>query len=129
MRAVKSGIVELFVNEWVLAELADVLWRPAVRRRFPRLTPQGCEEFLCSVRDLGKPVDACGLGLRYARDPRDLPYLELAIQSRAQFLVTRDADLLSIPASTDPEAIRIRELAPDLRIVDPTQFLAAILTR
>ena len=129
MRAVRSGDVQLFVSDLVLAELADALWRTSIRRKLPRLTPQVCEEFLCSVREVATHIEARSLGLRFARDPDDIPYIELAIQSQAQFLVTRDADLLSIPSSTDPDALRIRQLAPNIQIVDPVQFLAALPTR
>ena len=81
------------------------------------------------MREVATHIEARSLGLRFARDPDDIPYIELAIQSQAQFLVTRDADLLSIPSSTDPDALRIRQLAPNIQIVDPVQFLAALPTR
>jgi putative PIN family toxin of toxin-antitoxin system len=48
------------------------------------------------------------------RDPADIPFLELAAQGKADFLVTGDADMLSIKERTA------------YKIITPTEFMAAL---
>lgn len=55
------------------------------------------------------------MGITLARDPKDEPYLNLAAHSQADYLVSRDRDLL--------EADAIAKKMPTLRIVDPVAFL------
>jgi len=52
------------------------------------------------------------------RDPKDEPYINLAIAARARYLVTRDKNLLDLK---DDEALR--RLARALTILDPAAFL------
>ena len=52
--------------------------------------------------------------------------LDLALHAAANYLVTRDADLLDVPTGTDAESLAIRSAAPDLQIVDPVAFLTLI---
>lgn len=53
-----------------------------------------------------------------ARDPKDEPYINLALAAGAAFLVSRDNDLLDL--MTDPE---FRGRFPGLQIVDPATLL------
>jgi predicted nucleic acid-binding protein len=65
--------------------------------------------------------------LPFARDPKDEPYINLARTAQAQYLVSRDADLLDVPTASDKDSRRIREDCPSLEIVDPVTFLALLL--
>jgi predicted nucleic acid-binding protein len=55
------------------------------------------------------------------RDPKDEPYLDLAVAVRAHYLVSRDRDLLDLMKDSD-----FRQRFPDLNIVDPPTFLQAL---
>ena len=57
------------------------------------------------------------------RDPKDEPYLNLACRSGAEFLVTRDDDLLDLVASSDNVGLALKQRFPSLRIVEPVRFL------
>lgn len=113
--------IVLHISPAILAEVRDVLTRPKLQTRFPHLTPSRVDLFLLklasfairanSVPDVGFPI----------RDANDLPYLQLAIASGAQFLVSRDRDLLDLQA--DPSFL---SRFPDLRIVDPVEFLVKV---
>jgi predicted nucleic acid-binding protein len=59
----------------------------------------------------------------YSRDPKDEPYINLALAAGAKYLVTRDHDLLDLCQPANPEGERLRQIAPDIRIVDPARFL------
>lgn len=52
------------------------------------------------------------------RDPKDEPYINLALASGARYLVTRDKDVLDF---RDDEPLRRH--APNLSIVDPVALL------
>src|SRR4051812_36532816 len=71
--------VGLYVSPAILAEVRDVLSRPSVQARFPRLTPERVDTFvqkLATLAVLISDVPDAGFPLR---DPDDLPYLHLAL--------------------------------------------------
>jgi len=122
-RLVDAGRVTLCVSPEVLAEVGDVLGRPALRRKFPSLTAERVAEFLESVRAGGMVLDDVPRAFPLARDPDDEPYVNLAIAAGARYLVSRDRDLLDLMA--DPE---FRARYPDLAILDPVAFLRELAT-
>jgi predicted nucleic acid-binding protein len=60
----------------------------------------------------------------FARDPKDEPYINLAIAAAARYLVSRDADILDLAKPNDLDGARLRNDALELRILDPVSFLA-----
>lgn len=119
----ESSQVRLFVSPAVLVELQDVLSRPALQKKFPQLTPSRVRLFLrklLAVAIAGK-ADDCGVQLR---DPDDLPYLNLAISENAEYLVTRDKDLLDL--MSDPN---FRDRFALLKVVDPVGFLNEVRSK
>lgn len=118
LELVESGNVRIFLSQAVLGEVADVLRRPKIRAKFSRLTDKQVDRFLQKLVTLAEVVvDVPDAGLML-RDPNDLPYLNLAIAAHAQYIVTRDRDLLDL--ANDQE---FRRRHPDLQIVDPVAFL------
>jgi putative PIN family toxin of toxin-antitoxin system len=89
-KAVDNGI--LLVSEATMNELADVLARPkfdryislADRQQFLRLLGR-----LAELVPIVYPVREC-------RDPRDDKFLEVALNGKADLIVTGDADLLAL---------------------------------
>ena len=57
-------------------------------------------------------------------DPKDAPYVNLALATRATFLVSRDKDLLDLMKDAG-----FRERYPALVILDPAEFLRAMANR
>jgi len=55
------------------------------------------------------------------RDPKDEPYVNLALATGAQYLVSRDRDLLDLMSVAD-----FRQRYPALNILDPPAFLRAL---
>ncbi len=80
------------ISDATLYELADVLARPKFdayvsiddRKEFVLRTAALCERVVCLRR-----IEAC-------RDPKDDKFLEVAVNGSADFIVTGDADLLSL---------------------------------
>lgn len=65
----------------------------------------------------------------YPRDPDDEPYLNLAIEAGAQFLVTRDRDLLDLMRANTEEGRDFQRRFRELKILDPVAFLKEIEQR
>ncbi len=89
-KAVDNGI--LLVSEATMNELADVLARPKFDRY---ITLEDRQQFLRLLGRLADfvpivyPVHAC-------RDPRDDKFLEVALNGKAELILTGDADLLAL---------------------------------
>lgn len=73
-----------------MAELLDVLHRPGVARF---LKPELRSELLGQLVALGIPFEPTERVV-HCRDPKDDKYLELALASQADTIVTGDGDLL-----------------------------------
>jgi uncharacterized protein len=89
-KAVDSGI--LLVSEATMNELADVLARPKFDRY---ISLEDRQQFLRLLGRLAEfvpivyPVHAC-------RDPRDDKFLEVALNGKAELILTGDADLTAL---------------------------------
>lgn len=126
LNLVEKGIVELCLSRTILSEIKDVLTRPETQKKFPSLTLAVVEEFLhCittqSVLHLNVPEE-----YKFARDPKDEPYINLALIARANYLVTRDTDLLDLMNESMDEGRAFRFRYPFLIILDPVTFLGRI---
>ena len=119
-----QGQVEAILSPRLRSEYEDVLCRPAIRERYPRLTEDMVEAALARFDEWAQLVPNPPRHIEYPRDPDDEPLLNLAIQVGADYLVTRDKDLLDLAAD---EAFRRR--FPFLRIVDPVAFLEELTAR
>jgi predicted nucleic acid-binding protein len=96
-----------------------VIRRPQIRARFRTLTDDVVAEFIARIERIAVRVDEVATDITLARDPKDEPYINLAIQSQADYLVSRDRDLLE-------GADAIAKNTPSLRILDPVAFLIAV---
>jgi putative PIN family toxin of toxin-antitoxin system len=115
----EQGLLELYVSPAILAEVRDVISRPQIRAKFRQLTDVVVAEFIARIEQIVVHVDEVGTDITLARDPKDEPYLNLAADCRADYLVSRDRDLLD-------GAGAFTEKMPNLRILDPVAFLIAI---
>jgi putative PIN family toxin of toxin-antitoxin system len=95
-KLVDCGEVELFVSEDVLAEVAEVLSRPRTRKLAPALTIEVIEAFIADIRLKSNCLRNVPEEYRLERDPKDEPYINLAIVAGAKFIVSRDNDLLDL---------------------------------
>ena len=112
----RSGLVEPYVSPAILAEVHDVIGRPSIRTKFRQLTDDVVAEF---IERIAIRVDEVGTGITLVRDPKDEPHLNLAAECQADYLVSRDRDLLK-------GADTIARTMPHLRIVEPAAFLIAV---
>jgi len=118
VQRVLFGEIELWMSVRVLAEIRDVLTRPKLRKKFPKLTLANVNVFLKDVSRFAFHHHQPPAVFALPRDPNDEKYLNLAIAADASYLVTRDNDLLDL--MLDPS---FRAAYPNLEILGPAEFL------
>jgi putative PIN family toxin of toxin-antitoxin system len=123
LQAVRDGRLELVVSPEVLAEVRDVLTRPKTLRKFPALTLDVVNAFLEDVAALAVTLSDVPKVFTLARDPKDEPYIDLALAAKARYLVSRDNDLLDLM-----EDEGFRRQYPNLAIIDPVTLLRELAT-
>jgi uncharacterized protein len=118
----ENHAIELFVGAAVLDEVAEVLERPRLRAKSRRLTFQRIDQFLDRIRRIATWVRDGPQVVRLIRDPKDEAYLNLAIAANAEYIVTRDRDLLDLNSKREAASA----LPDRLRIVTPEEFLSLV---
>lgn len=123
---VDAGDIKLYVSEQVLREVRKVLDRPEVRTALPGITDLGVESLFRRLDKKAVTVKDVPKVFEYLRDPSDEPYINLAIAARADYLVSRDKDLLDLMVRHDIESKQFRQRFRFLGIVDPLGLLEEI---
>jgi putative PIN family toxin of toxin-antitoxin system len=118
--------IALAISPEVLTELNDVLSRSSLRQRFPLLTEEKAERLIELLLLKGRLFRTVPRRFELLRDPDDEPYLNLAIEAGAQFLVTRDRDLLDLMRWETEEGRKFQSRFRELMILDPVAFLKEI---
>jgi len=118
LKLVEDNQVELFLSARILTEVQDVLTRPKLQRKFPILTQAYVDTFLQALIRKATIIPDVPQQFAYERDPKDEPYINLAIASGASYLVSRDNDLLDLMYDAN-FCIQF----PKLTILDPVAFL------
>jgi uncharacterized protein len=106
LAAVTSGRAEILLDVPCFAELEEVLSRP-FRRTFDPATALAEARRLAQFFEAKETLPA----LPTCRDPDDQKFLEAAASAKADFLITKDAELLELARRK-----------PSFRIVTPQEF-------
>jgi putative PIN family toxin of toxin-antitoxin system len=126
---IDSGEITLFISLDVLMEVTEVLSRPRVRQLAPALTLAMIEAFLADITSKAILLHNVPEEFRFERDPKDEPYINLAIVARAKYLISRDLDLLDLMRMEKEESRAFRHRYPMLTILDPVAFLREMKKR
>ena len=113
-----SGRIQIVAGDATLKEAEDVLARPSVRKRFATLDDRTAAEFLGVYRGMAEIHVNVPKTVSLERNHKDEPFLDLAVESGATYLVTRDKDMLDLMADPDFTA-----KYPGLKIVNPVELL------
>lgn len=116
----------LFISREILAEITNVLNRDYIRKSNPEITDESVEIFLTDVLKKAVFIKNVPPNFRYPRDPKDEKYLNLAIEIKADYLVSRDKDLLDLMTDISVEGKEFRQKSRPLKIVEPLEFLEII---
>ena len=108
---------ELICTPYILEELADVLARPHIQRKYKDLVaPARLARFIALIESLAAIVETQTI-LDIVVDPDDNQILAGAVDGRADYLVTGD-----------PHLLMVRQMG-ECKIVTPEQFLIVLDTR
>ncbi len=102
-QATVIGVIVL--SSSVLSELEEVLYRPKFDRY---LTKERRQEFLEDLTENAQFIDVTEQ-INECRDPKDNKYLELALSSQAECIVTGDDDLLVLNPWRGIEILTVQE--------------------
>jgi putative PIN family toxin of toxin-antitoxin system len=123
LNLVESGHVQLFVSREVLDEVEDVLNRPEIRVHFPDLSDEIVGAFLKRLQKVSALVRFVPKKFSYPRDEDDEPYVNLAVAAGADFIVSRDNDLLDLMTGHADECKEFRQRFRPLKVIEPVELL------
>lgn len=92
LTALRDRRFTLMISEPLLAELAVVLARPRIVRKYA-VTDADANDLASLLRTRGLPTSSTG-AIHLARDPDDDVLIETALRGGADTLVSRDEDLV-----------------------------------
>ena len=122
----ESGLIKLYVSREILTEVEDVLNRQEIRAHFPDLSDEIVGAFLKRLQNLSVLVRLVPKKFSYPRDEEDEPYINLAVAASADFIISRDKDLLDLMTGHTNECKEFRQRFRSLRVVEPAEFLKLI---
>lgn len=125
LEAVNDKSLSLYLSEFVLDELRDVLNRPHIVAKFG-FTQLRVAEYLESLVELSTTITDVPHVFDFARDPKDAHYVDLALAVNAKLIVSRDKDLLSLRDAATSEGRAFLSRFPELLILTPPEALSFI---
>ena len=121
-----EGKITLYVSNLILAEARFVLNRSDVRASLRKLTDVAVEALFERLEQNATLIKQVPQRFVYPRDPKDEPYINLAVEMKADYLVSRDNDLLDLMKWDKVEGREFQKRFRFLKIVTPENFLAAM---
>jgi putative PIN family toxin of toxin-antitoxin system len=130
LRLVHEGRVTLCLSPAVIEEVRDVLIRAEVVAKFSALTPPAADVFINDLLSRATIIDDVPAAFSLPRDPKDEPYINLAIAAGAAFVVTwNERHLTYLMRQDTPEGIDFCRRYPHIKIVDPPAFVREMESR
>ena len=126
LRLAENGEIILYASDEILEEVSEVLNRPVVRESLPELTDEAVDAFLEKLLDFVIFVKNVPPKFHLPRDVDDEDYINLAVEVRADYLVSRDKDLLSLMTDYTVDAKEFRQRFRFLKVVNPVTFLEVV---
>jgi len=124
LRLAENHHIRLFVSRDILKEVQNVLSRDYVREKFKTLTDETVTAFIDRLRQAAELVRTVPKHFDYReRDVTDEPYINLAVEVQADYLVTRDNDLLDLMKWEEEPGREFQKRFRHLKILDPVAFL------
>jgi len=120
---------DLFASRTMFQKFRATASKPAVRTHLPSLTPLRIRQFVVLLERRAQFVRRVARTAPIVRDAKDQIYLDLAAAVGADFLITRDHDLLDLMTQHTIAAKEFRSRSRPLRIVTPVGFLRDVERR
>ncbi|HZZ43557.1 MAG TPA: putative toxin-antitoxin system toxin component, PIN family [Tepidisphaeraceae bacterium] len=120
-----AGEIRLYVTAYILDEVTGL----AQHRKLFRLrqfTHERLDRFVHILTRTASFVDSPPHLFTYPRDPKDSPYVDLAIFTGAFLVASNDKDLLDLMNDGDKAGVELRRQYPSFRVLTPAQLLVAL---
>lgn len=118
--------IDLFISDFTFTELAEVLSRPKILGLLSGVSLNRIQAFLDEVVAVSVNTHNCPRKFKFSRDPDDEPYINLAIAADADFIVSRDNDLLDLMTDHSDEAREFRQRFRHVKVVGPVEFIRIV---
>ncbi len=125
-KLVDDGIITLYLSAEILEEMREVMTRPEFLAKFETVTETMVETYLRQLAKKSVFIRSVPKKFTLTRDSDDEPYINLAIECEAGYIVTRDKDLLYLMTGYDLESKEFRQKTRPLKVVEPLEFLKII---
>jgi predicted nucleic acid-binding protein len=100
--------------------------RPNILSRLPDADEFQLETFIEHITSISTFIEPVPHNFDFERDPKDEIIIDLAIKAEADYIVSRDKDLLDLMIGYTSECKDFRRRFRGLKIVNPIEFLTLI---
>ncbi len=121
-----SREIRLYVSEGVLREAREVMNRPRLRAKLSGLTDERVEALFLRLEKQAFWLREIPDNFDFRRDPKDAPYINLAVAADADYIVSRDHDLLDLMSGHDDDSKEFRQRFRPLKVITPEALLAEV---
>ncbi|MCI0423846.1 MAG: putative toxin-antitoxin system toxin component, PIN family [Acidobacteria bacterium] len=118
--------IRLYVSERILREAREVMSRPRLRAKLPGLTDERVEALFLRLEKQAFWLREIPDKFDFRRDPKDAPYVNLAVAAAADFIISRDHDLLDLTSGHDDDSKEFRQRFRPLKVITPETLLAEV---
>ncbi len=125
-QAIDSRRVQLCMSRELFDEIADVLSRKEFLEKAPHFTPQRAAQFFTKIKSVSAWMESVPSAFTLPDHLKDDHLFNLAIAAKADRLVTWEGRLLDLDAPGSADGQRLRDLAPQLRILTPVALMAEL---
>lgn len=125
-KLVDDEIIILYLSPEILEEMREVMTRPEFLAKFESVTETMVEKYLEQLAKKSVFIRSVPTKFKFSRDKDDEPYINLAIETKCDYIVTRDGDLLDLMTGFDVESKEFRQRTRPLKVVEPLEFLKIV---
>lgn len=110
----RTGAIRLHISQYVIDELLDVCTRPHIQQKFG-VTAEQAAAFIQELRSFALLIDQVPSIYVHPHDPDDSHYIDLAVATGSQLIVSRDRHLRLLMDLSRREAQDFHSRFPDIR--------------
>lgn len=121
LRLVFNGSIRLILTDAILSEVENVVTRPALVQKYSQLRSERPKQLIEKTYSKAIVVEYPKRTFVFERDPADEIFINLALENNADYLVSRDRDLLDLRSDS-----AFSSQFPNLKIVNPIEFLKIV---
>jgi putative PIN family toxin of toxin-antitoxin system len=129
VKALYDGRIRLCLSPRLIEEVRDLLSRPNIRAKSLNLTDDRIATVLAAAGQHADWFQIVPQVFSLTSHPHDDHLFNLAIESKASFLVTWETRILRLQEDQTEAGKRLQELAPSLRILSPNMLAQELKLR